>query len=513
MSWERLQEFGYQKCLGISSRPERGRSGRIFLVTALLLSPSFHQAFSATPSLADKTSPSRNLEEAIWLAEPDQLHTLEKSATRLVQEDPYSAYGHYLLAELYMRQFKQSPSQLRLLKQASELGQQAIDLSPSADYGYLVSAQVLDLMGYTDNALEILEGDPKIPLKASWRVSFLRGQMLSGQAPKDEVLEHFATSLGAAKASHNIIIPYIIATLHNSSQGVPLIEELHRWKASYPHRLFDLSLAMALGDNQQYKEAHKVYVQLQKDYPDFTEAFINDGIILYTQLNNSKDAQFVLKQALLSGAGLDATRQSLVKAHLARISLEHGKNFNEARALFAEAISTAKNPMEWIAFSHKAYEKNQRLQDFVTLLEDLRPTITGSSYLYALQGEVYSESLAQHEKAIESFSSAILLDPERSEFYNGLGLTYYRMHQLDKALSVFNEATKIDPQDATARYNQACVLAILGRSKEALGSLKAAIGLDPRLQQTARLDKDFTSMRVMPQFQDLTNTNPVAAGS
>jgi len=509
MSWERIPGPGIKMCRDFSLKSGGGGYGRIFLASTLLLLPNFAKASASHPA-PPKTSQQKTLEESVWLAEVDQLDGLENAAARLVQENPYSAYGHYLLAELYLKEFKQSPSQLRYLKLASELGQQAIELSPREDYGYIVSAQVLDLMGYTDNALSILDGDSKIPMQPSWRVDFMRGQLLTGQMPESIVLKHFDRAIKSDPKARNIVIPYVIATMQSNSQGETLIQDLRAWRERYPHHLFDLSLAIALSDHQKYQEAHQIYAQLQKQHADITEAFINDGIILYSQLNRPKDAQKLLTE-VLQHEGLDTSRKTLVLGHLARLQLE-SKKYDEARQLFAEAIGLAKNPLEWVAFSHRAYEKNQRLLDFVTLLDDLRPTMAGSSYLYALQGEVLSERLAMHERAIESFSSAILLDPERSEFLNGLGLTYYRMHQLDKALATFNEASKLDPQDATARYNEACVLAILGRTNEALGSLKAAIGLDPRLQQTARLDKDFSSIRVNEQFQSLTSTNPVTAG-
>ncbi len=510
MSWERIPGPGIKICRFLGSKSGGGGYGRIFLASTLLLLPGLSRATPTTPPASPSITIEKTLEESVWLAESDQLDKLEKAAARLVQQDPYSAYGHYLLAELYLKEFKQSPSQLRFLKQASELGQQAIELNPREEYGYIVSAQVLDLMGYTENALSILDGDGKVPVKQSWRLDFMRGQLLTGQVPESTVLKHFERSLKKDASSRNIVIPYVIATMQSHSQGETLIGDLRSWRERYPHHLFDLSLAIALTENQQYQEAHQIYAQLQKKHQNMTEAFINDGIILYTHLNKPKEAQKILA-TIMNHEGLEPARQTMIKAHLARLNLEHGKKYDEARRLFAEAISSAKNPMEWVAFSHKAYEKNQRLIDFVALLDDLRPALAGTSYLYALQGEVLSERLALHERAIESFSAAILLDPERTEFYNGLGLTYYRMHQLDKALAIFNEASKLDPQDATARYNEACVLAILGRTNEALGSLKAAIGLDPRLQQTARLDKDFTSLRVTEQFQSLTNTVPVTA--
>ncbi|MCX6127946.1 MAG: tetratricopeptide repeat protein, partial [Proteobacteria bacterium] len=350
----------------------------------------------------------------------------------------------------------------------------------------------------------------KISLNNSWRIDFLRGQLQSNQIAKDGVIKFFESSLSASNDAKNIVIPYLIATLQSERQGQALVNELAAWQKRFPHRLFQLSLAMALSNSNHYAESHKIYTALQKEYPDFSESFINDAIVLYTHLNQPKLALKLLSLALEVNPQLDNAKKSLVKAHMAKIHLEHTGLYDEARNLFAESIVNAKNPVEWLAFSHKTYEGLHRLQDFVVLLENLRTELPGSSYLYALQGEVLSESLAQHEQAIESFSLAIILDPDRSEFYNGMGLAYYRMQKLDKALLTFHEASKMDPQDATARYNEACVLAIMGRPKEALGSLKEAISLDPGLQKTALLDNDFASIRITEQFRNITSS-PITA--
>src|SRR5690606_24747905 len=94
-------------------------------------------------------------------------------------------------------------------------------------------------------------------------------------------------------------------------------------------------------------------------------------------------------------------------------------------------------------------------------------------------------------------------EPGRSDFYNGMGLAYYRMQRQEDALRLFKEATKVDPNDATARYNEACVLARLGRVEQAIGSLQEAITLDPRLVHTARKDADFANMNSNADFKKL----------
>jgi len=126
--------------------------------------------------------------------------------------------------------------------------------------------------------------------------------------------------------------------------------------------------------------------------------------------------------------------------------------------------------------------------------------ISPTGVLYALLGETQSEDLQRHDAALKSFANAILLEPSRSDFYNGMGLTYYRMKRQEDALRLFKEATKIDPNDATARYNEACVLALMGRTQQAIGSLQEALTLDPRLVDNARSDKDFANINGLPEF-------------
>ena len=95
------------------------------------------------------------------------------------------------------------------------------------------------------------------------------------------------------------------------------------------------------------------------------------------------------------------------------------------------------------------------------------------------------------------------VDPDRSDYYNGMGLTYYRKKSYAAALKLFVTASEVDPNDATARYNQACVLSLMGRRDEAINTLAEALSLDPRLMQSARADADFAAIKGSEKFQAL----------
>ncbi|RYZ48616.1 MAG: tetratricopeptide repeat protein, partial [Proteobacteria bacterium] len=407
------------------------------------------------------------------------------------------AYEHYLIAELSLRMFKHNPSELRYLKVASEMSQQAIEIAPNKEYGYLVAAQVLDLMGYRDEAVEMLAERPSFA--QGWRTSFVRGVLAASQEGDNQSFKDFEKSLKTDADSTELVSIYVANGLEANLSGQPLVDALQTWRKKVDTSAIQTSLARALDEVGKSDEAYSILYSLNKREPS-DETKYSEAVLLYSKLKRSKDAEKLFKE-IVASSKVDELKNSS-KAHLAKIALVRGDN-KLASNLFLDSIENSKEQMKWITFTHKAYTESKRLEAFSVFLDDLSMEIPGSSYLYALKGEVLSESLSQHEKAVESFAAAITLDPKRSEFYNGMGLAYYRMRQNEKALSTFNIALSIDPKDATARYNEACVLALMGRGDEAVGSLKQAISLDGRLQTVALKDKDFEGIRTNAQFQTL----------
>lgn len=437
----------------------------------------------------------------IWKANKADLADLEGETVRLIQEAPESAYAHYVVALFYLRQFKADPAELRFLKQASDLGQQAIEMAPAEEYGYLIASQVLDLMGYSESSISMIDNKDQIRVNKSWRSAFVKALLMMDQAATDDILNQFEKALQASEAPRDVIVPYVNVAIQQNSEGNELIESLKSWNKRYPSPVFQQSLAGAYSSVKRYKEAHDTYKAIRNEHPELLASTLSDAILLYTNLNKADEAEKML-ESILSKKDANPEHINIAKAHLATINLNAGKE-GRARTYFADAISSSPQTTEWIGFAHRAYERKKNLSGFVALLDDLRTKLPGTSYVYALQGEVLSEGLSQHQKAVESYADAILLDPRRSEFYNGMGLAYYRMQKHEIALNVFHKALSIDPKDATARYNQACVLSLMGRSNEALDSLKAAISLDSRLQEIASHDKDFENIRRNAQFQSL----------
>lgn len=475
----------------------------LFLLIILLSSAQAGGAPLASPSEAP--SKAAALEKNVWVADDYLLPELEREAVRILQNDPNSVQAHYLLSHIYVRMFTLNPTELLFLKQASELGQQAVDLDPESDFGYVALAEVMDLMDSPQKGIGLLNQAMTTLIDPSWRTYFMLAKLYADSQDSAKILALLDQALHFKGSQPEIIVPYIVAMLQSSNQGDDLIAKLDNWDKRFPNVLFRQTTAMIYAEQKDYLAAHKLYQKIQESNPNFKEAFINDAVIMYSHMNQAKNALPLFEKVIAQhGKHLAPEILAMVHAHNGAANVKVG-DFTAAETAFAKAARIAKTKDTIIEFASKSYRDSKNSRHFTKLLTKLNDEIPGQSLMHALLGEVLSEDLNDHKQAVGSFANAIILDPERSDYYNGMGLVYYRMKKLNEALKLFTTATRIDPADATARYNEACVLARLQKSTEALASLKEALTLDPRLQDTARKDGDFENLRSMNDFNLLVS--------
>ncbi len=79
---------------------------------------------------------------------------------------------------------------------------------------------------------------------------------------------------------------------------------------------------------------------------------------------------------------------------------------------------------------------------------------------YSNRGSVYDD-LGQHQRAIEDYDEAIRLDPQDAAAYNNRGLAYVDLGQFQKATIDLDEAIRLDPQLAMAYNNRSLAYANL----------------------------------------------------
>jgi tetratricopeptide (TPR) repeat protein len=454
--------------------------------------------------------PTAALEIRVWTAEEYEMHAVEAEVVRAIQVHPTSAAAHALLSHVMVRTFSKDPSDLYVLEQASDLAQQAIDLAPQSDAGYVALANVLDVMGQADRGLALLNDAEKAGLAPSWRFYFTRARLMSDDAKIDKVLGLLDTALAFVDAQPRIVVPYVVALLQSQAQGEELIAQLGQWNDRYPSPLFELTTAITYGELGRYAKASEIYTRLVAGHPAMKEAQVNNAILLYRNLNQPDKAVTLLENVLAThAADLTSGSFAMISAHLGAAQLKR-KQLDKADQRFRDAMTKDPGNLAIIDFVTRSYREAGQHERFAALVRKLNDDLPGTGVLHALLGETLSEKLHQHDAALRAYADAITLNPERADFYNGLGLAYYRKKSYPEALKSFGTAIEVDPNDATAHYNEACVLSLMGRVDEAVTSLSEALTLDPRLTQTARSDQDFENIKRTLRFNELTQRTPGA---
>jgi tetratricopeptide (TPR) repeat protein len=94
-----------------------------------------------------------------------------------------------------------------------------------------------------------------------------------------------------------------------------------------------------------------------------------------------------------------------------------------------------------------------------------------------------------------------------------IGLAYAQIKDFDHSTASLAELVDRFPDDAIARYNFACVLALSGDSDGAFGELKEALQRDPDLAAHAREDDDLLALRKLSGWPALLGRSEGAKSS
>lgn len=97
------------------------------------------------------------------------------------------------------------------------------------------------------------------------------------------------------------------------------------------------------------------------------------------------------------------------------------------------------------------------------------------------------------------------MNPRDPAIWINLAYIRRRTQSLDAAVDTLQHAFDANPRDALAHFNMACYRAVQNRSQEAVELLKNALHLDPKLKTLAKGEPDFSTLRALPEFQQLIN--------
>jgi serine/threonine-protein kinase len=93
----------------------------------------------------------------------------------------------------------------------------------------------------------------------------------------------------------------------------------------------------------------------------------------------------------------------------------------------------------------------------------------------------------EFDTAERALQTAINLRPDFADSHNALGFLYFNTNQLDAAANQFRHATRAAPENVGARVNLGAVLALQGRTAEAIRAFEDALVIEPTARAYSNL--------------------------
>jgi tetratricopeptide (TPR) repeat protein len=446
------------------------------------------------------------LEEAIFDGDWKSLPGIEVKVAKLLQENPTDVSANYLMSTILLKMFTLDPGSYSLIRQSTELAAQTYDLDRKSDLSIAALANILEVSGETERGLELISDASKRGIRQGWRTKLAKARLLYDGKNSTAVLKVIEEALAESDVSQEIVAPTLIAAITSSYHGEEQINQLNLWRKKCGVLEMDLAVANSRAINAQYEKAMSDYEKIIAQHPDNGEALLSSGIIALGHKKNPKLAIKLFKQAIQFSK--NENDKVAAETHLALTLIGQKTDSSDVRTAAVKAISDAGDREAVLITILSSYRKNQGIPATIHFLENLQEGVPGMHLAHALKGELLSEKLGKHLEATRDFTDAITLEPGRSEYYNGRGLAWMNMSNLEAALSDFQTAIATNPSDASAQYNIACAQARLGLKNEAKLSLAKALELDERLASNAKTDKDFSSLQSDPEFQVLIGDSP-----
>jgi tetratricopeptide (TPR) repeat protein len=153
------------------------------------------------------------------------------------------------------------------------------------------------------------------------------------------------------------------------------------------------------------------------------------------------------------------------------------KNYDVAIGVFSKAIQLDTNyPNAYFARGWAYEMDNQSKKALADMDQVLR--LTSSNYAYLLKGRIFLEE-KMVDKAIDSFSQAVRLDPSYSESYANRGYAYFVANDYNEAIADYSRALQIKTNSASIYNLRADAYIAVGRTNDAIADYNKSIALEP----------------------------------
>lgn len=296
---------------------------------------------------------------------------------------------------------------------------------------------------------------------------------------------------------HNQPYRYLKALALHSSQrdddAVKLLEELSHEQPPYAPALLQLATHYSEKDEQSKRKAIDLLTQYAALVPVDPRPY-ESLATLYDEIDPPKaEAAYraVIERDPYSIYGYSSLASTLILA----------KRVSDATAVINLAIEQrglAKEEL-FIATLNELYPDREPSEALAAAYPDVLANSTDASLILAdlrTTDGAGVEALALLEKTVAR-------DPDNSEVHIAMVETYLSQKNWAKALTHADRAIKIEDESAEAHYLRACALARLGRTAEALRSLKRAIELYPEFADAIGTEEDLKPLARLAEFKKL----------
>ncbi len=283
-----------------------------------------------------------------------------------------------------------------------------------------------------------------------------------------------------------------------------------------------MTKALRQMEKKDYERAVASFTELLKENPGLADAFLNraasrvelkdfEGALSdYDQalkLNPNfvetylQRAELNVKQGDLQAAISDYTQALRLNpkdadAHAKRavaykLNGDYAKAIEDCTATMNLSPDSIEAMEERADCKMRAYDLDGAIGDYNTLLKKYKSKVSYLNYnlgqAYQLKGdkaaarEHFDEAIAFHSKNLKTSHK------QESDFLKR-GLAYTEIHETDKALSDFEEAVVLAPDDANAHYQLGHLRLTTGENQKAIEELTQALKVNPKLT-SALLDR------------------------
>ncbi|WP_205504355.1 tetratricopeptide repeat protein [Rufibacter psychrotolerans] len=206
------------------------------------------------------------------------------------------------------------------------------------------------------------------------------------------------------------------------------------------------------------EEARQLYLKAREDLNNLK--FQNVAALLDQALQ--ADPDFAMAHLLRTLAAGKSGDQQAFQQHLAK----------------ATALKDRVSDGEQCLISFVQANINHKPQEAVAAIDQAVRLYPKDKYALLWRGQ-NAQGRGEVDRAIESLTAALALDPHLAPAYNALGYAYTNKEDYDKARKAFEAYIRLAPQEANPYDSMGDLLQKLGKHKEAIQHFRKAAELDP----------------------------------